>query len=47
MENQYIMQTEDVLNSGILFDGDEIHWGGEYGQQVCRHAKNGYQDVVL
>ena len=46
MENQYIMSTEDVLSSGVLFDGDEIHWGGEYGQQVCRYTKNGLEEPV-
>ena len=45
MENQYIMSSEDVLNSGILFNGDEIHWGGEYGQHEAIEQRMGEKSV--
>jgi hypothetical protein len=31
-----ILTKEEVLSQGIEFDGEDVHWGGEYGQQVCK-----------
>ena len=41
MEQYIVLEKEDVINSGIYFDGDDVHWGGEYGQQVCQWAEDG------
>jgi hypothetical protein len=46
MENPILLSQDDVLESGILFDGDDVHWGGDYGQQVCQWAKDGLEEPV-
>ena len=46
MSNLHILSKEEVISSGLLFDGDDVHWGGEYGQQVCRWTEDGSEEPV-
>ena len=46
MANQQIISKEEVISSGLLFDGDDVHWGGEYRQQVCQWTGDGLEEPV-
>lgn len=46
MKEHRIMVKKDVLEKGLLFDGDIICYGGEYGQQVCQILNNGTEEPV-
>ena len=46
MADQHILSKEEVISSGLLFDGDDVHWGGEYMQQVCKWAEDGSEEPI-
>ena len=44
--DQQILSKEEVISTGLLFDGDDVHWGGEYGQHVCTWTGDGSEEPV-
>ena len=46
MIDSNILSEEEVLRYGALFDGEHVHWGGLYGQQVCVWTEDGSEQPI-
>lgn len=46
MDKEKILTQKEVIEKGFHFNGDNVCYGGEYGQQVCSISENGIEVPV-
>lgn len=46
MDKEKILSQKEVIEIGINFDGDNVYYGGDFGQQVCRNSEEGIEEPI-